>query len=245
MSKTLRCIIIDDEPLARKGMELLIADLSYLRIDAQFSNAIEAKEYVNNNEVDLLFLDIEMPGLSGLEFIQSLKRQPLVILCTAYPQFALEAYELDVIDYLVKPIAFNRFFKAVEKAKEIHELIAKSKSSTTIDDITEEFFFIKSDRKLIKLFHKDIRYIRGLKDYVMVHTTDNKYITAMNIKTIHKQLPDQIFARVNKSNLINVDHLTSIDHDLIIMDNDEFTLGNTYKEHFLQTYIKDKLIKRS
>lgn len=238
------CIVIDDEPLARKGMELLIKEIPYLQLETQFSNAIEAKEYVDNNEVDLLFLDIEMPGINGLEFIQSLKNQPLVILCTAYPQFALEAFELDVIDYLVKPIAFNRFFKAVEKAKEIFDLFSKSKFSTTIDEIAEEFFFIKSERKLIKLFYKDIRYIRGLKDYVMVHTTNDKFITAMNIKTIHKQLPDKIFARVNKSTLINVDHLSSIDHDLIIMDKDEFTLGNTYKEHFLSTYIKDKLIKR-
>jgi DNA-binding LytR/AlgR family response regulator len=242
MTKPLRCIVVDDEPLARKGMELLIAELSYLELEEEFSNGIEAMDYLKSNEIDLIFLDIEMPGLNGLDFLKSLKQKTQVILCTAYPQFALEAFELDVIDYLVKPIAFNRFYKAAEKAKEFHELFQSPQQ--TIDNITDQFIFIRSERKLVKLFFKDIKYIKGLKDYVMIYTTKDKYITAMNVKTIHKQLPDSTFARVNKSVVINVDYLTSVDHDLILLSEDEFTLGNTYKDYFLKTYIKDKLLKR-
>ncbi len=242
MAHSLNCIVVDDEPLARKGMELLIDELSSLNLLGQFSNAIDAQEFISSNDVHLIFLDVEMPGFNGLEFIKSLKSNPLVILCTAYPQFALEAFDLDVLDYLVKPIAFPRFFKAVEKAKEFHHLATTNK--TEFESATEEFIFIKSERKLYKLFFKDIIFIKGLKDYVMVHTADEKYITAMNIKTIYKQLPREIFARVNKSNIINVDFLTSIETDSLRLDHLEFTLGNTYREEFLSTYIKDKVLKR-
>lgn len=238
----MNCIIVDDEPLARKGMELLVKELSYLNLKEQFPNAILAREYIMKNEVDLMFLDIEMPGLNGLEFIRSLKQKPLVILSTAYPQFALEAFELDVVDYLVKPVAFSRFFKAVEKAREFHEL--SNQKDSVIDSIEEEFIFIRSERKIIKLFFKDIVYIKGLKDYVMIYTQTDKFITAMNIKTIHSQLPNEIFTRVNKSHLINVQYLSSVDHDLIYLDKLEFTLGNTYREHFISTFISDKLLKR-
>jgi len=238
----MNCIIVDDEPLARKGIELLVQELSYLNLLDQFPNALLAKDYLDKNEVDLMFLDIEMPGLNGLEFIRSLKQKPFVILSTAYPQFALEAFELDVVDYLVKPVALSRFLKAVERAKEYYEL--SNQKNTVIDSIEDDFIFIRSERKIIKLFFKDIIYIKGLKDYVMIYTREEKYITAMNIKTIHKQLPHDIFARINKSNLINTQLLTSVDHDLIYLDELEFTLGNTYRDHFLTNHVNKKLLKR-
>lgn len=242
MKDVLNCIIVDDEPFARQGMELLINELSYLNLVGNFSNAIKAKEFIDQNQVDLLFLDIEMPGLSGLDFIRSIKAKPWVILCTAYPQFALDAFELDVIDYLVKPIAFDRFFKAVEKVREFHLLTQMNDSS--LEEIEEDYVFIKSNRKLFKLFFQDIIYIKGLKDYVVVHTADEKYVTAMNIKTIHSKLPNKIFVRVNKSHLININKLTSVEYDSIFLGHQEFTLGNTYKEDFLKIHIGDKIIKR-
>ncbi len=238
----MNCIIVDDEPLGRKGMELLVDELHYLTLKDQFPNAILAKEYLDNNAIDLIFLDIEMPGLNGLDFIRSLKQSPLIILSTAYPQFALEAFELDVVDYLVKPVAFGRFLKAVEKAKEFYELL--NKKETTIDSIQDDFIFIRSERKIIKLFFSDIKYIKGLKDYVMIYTIDDKFITAMNIKTIHSKIPNQIFTRINKSHVINIKFLTSIEHDVVYLGNSEFTLGNTYRDHFISTFISDKLIKR-
>ena len=151
----MRCIIVDDEPLAREGMELNIAELSYLELVGQFSTAVDALNFLNNQSVDLMFLDIQMPGLSGLDFIRSLKEKPMIILSTAYQQYALEGFELDVIDYLVKPIRLKRFIQAVSKAKELHELKQKAEQNT--GTINEADLYIRADRKYIRIFFKDIK----------------------------------------------------------------------------------------
>lgn len=236
------CIIVDDEPLARKGVELNVKELPWLEIVAQFPNAIQASDYLSNNEVDLMFLDIEMPGLRGLDFLQTLKSDVIVILTTAYPQYALDAFELNVCDYLVKPIRFDRFFKAVNKAKEI--ILLKQQGNVEVAEVTDEFFYIKSDRKYIKLQYNDIRWIKGMKDYVMIHTPKSKYMTAMNLKTILSKLPDQIFARVSKSYIINVNAIDEIDVDSIYINSEEIMLSQTYKEDFLNKHIRGKLFKR-
>jgi DNA-binding LytR/AlgR family response regulator len=183
-----------------------------------------------------------MPGINGIEYIKSLKESPLIILTTAYPQFALEAFELDVLDYLLKPIRFERFFKAVNKCKEILHLQKQGK--TEIENIEEDHFYIKADRKYVKLYFKDVLYIKGMKDYVMIFTNTNKYMTALNIKTIFAQLPKAIFARVSKSYLINVNQIDAIDIDSIMIGNEEVPLGNSYKEAFLKQHVKGKLFKR-
>lgn len=239
----MKCIIVDDEPLAREGIELNIEDVNYLNLVGQFGNALTANDFLQNNEVDLMFLDIQMPGITGLEFIRSLKQQPLVILTTAYPQYALEGFELDVIDYLVKPIRLQRFIKAANKAKEIYDL--RQQASHTVESVEQEFIYIKADRKYIRIFYKDIQYIKGMKDYVMIYTQDKKKImTAMNIKTINKQLPDSIFVRVNKSYIININYIQSIDIDFINLGAIEIPLGRTYRDNFLNNYVKTNLIER-
>ncbi len=240
MSK-ISCIIVDDEPFARKGIELNLKEIDWIEIKGQFPNAIKASDYLNNNEVDIMFLDIEMPGLNGLEFLKTLKERPIVILTTAYPQFALEAFELEVFDYLVKPIRFERFFQAVTRAKEV---IETSKIKSELSEITEEYFYIKSDRKYIKLYYKDVKWIKGLKDYVMLFTDSEKYMTALNIKTIYSKLPKHIFARVSKSYIINVNNIDSIDVDTILINKEEIPLGASFKDEFIKTHIKDKLLKR-
>ncbi|RMG77675.1 MAG: DNA-binding response regulator, partial [Bacteroidetes bacterium] len=192
----MKCIIVDDEPLAREGIELNIKEMGGLTLVGQFGNALSANDFLSQNEVDLMFLDIEMPGITGLDFIRSLKNQPLTILTTAYPQYALEGFELDVVDYLIKPIRLQRFMKAVNKATEFYNLLRQS--GHTIESVSNDFIYIKSDRKYIRLFFKDIQYIKGMKDYVMLYTTNDRIMTAMNIKTIHKQLPASVFARVSK-----------------------------------------------
>ncbi len=240
--KKISCIIVDDEPLARKGIELNVKELDWLEIKGQFPNAIKAGDFLKANEVDIMFLDIEMPGLKGLDFIKTLQSNVIVILTTAYPQFALEAYELEVFDYLVKPIRFERFYQSVNRARDIVELNRKDKSELT--DIQEEYFYIKADRKYFKLYYKDVLYIKGLKDYVMIFTQKDKYMTAMNIKTIYSKLPAAIFARVSKSYIINVNAIDSIDVDTIYIGKEEVPLGTSYKEVFLSTYIKGKLFKR-
>lgn len=239
----MKCIIVDDEPLAREGMQLLVDDVSFLESQGSFGNAFSALEYLSKNEVDIIFLDIEMPGLDGIGFIKSLNYQPFVILTTAYPQYALEAFELDVSDYLVKPIKNERFLKAVYKVKEIHDL--KTIGMYELEKAEEEHIFIRYERKFLKLFFKDMLYINGLKDYVMIHTKHGKYITAMNLKTTMSQLPGEIFIRTSKSYAINQKCIKSIDHDFITLeDGSEVPLGNAYKEEFRKQVVNDKLVDR-
>lgn len=238
----MKCIIVDDEPLAREGIELNIQQVSFLELCGQFSNAMAANDYMQREQVDLLFLDIEMPGITGLDFIRSLKNQPLVILTTAYPQYALESFELDVLDYLLKPIRLERFIKACNKAQEIFQL--KKGSSNTVESIESDFIYIKSERKYIRLFYKDIHYIKGMKDYVMLYTEQKRIITAMNISTISKQLPATIFARVSKSYVINIQYIDAVEQDLIQLAGEEIPFGRTYRESFITNYVKKNLIGR-
>lgn len=242
MTKNYKCIVIDDEPLARQGMKFHIDDLPILKLEGEFANAIKAGEYLSKNEVDIIFLDIEMPGITGLEFLRMIPHNSMVILTTAYPQYALEAFELDVIDYLLKPIKFDRFTIAVNKAIEIIEL--KNSGYTELGEQEESEIYIKSDRKYIKLKYDDIHYIKGLKDYVIVHTIDSKYITALNVKTILNKLPAKQFARVSKSYIVNIDKINSVDVDTIYLGKQEIPLGNTYKEAFINNHINSKLLKR-
>lgn len=239
----MRCIIIDDEPLAREGMELLILEVPYLESVQSFGSGIQALDYLAKNEVDLIFLDIEMPGLNGLDFIKTLSNQPFIILTTAYPQYALEAFELQVSDYLVKPIRLERFLKAVYKVKEIFDL--KNNEMYQVDNLEEEHIYIRHERTFVKLFYKDILYINGLKDYVMIHTTEGKYVTAMNLKTIMSKLPESIFIRTSKSFGMNINRIKSVELDFVNLDNDsQVPLGNSYKEEFKKRVIEGRLVDR-
>ena len=239
----MKCIIIDDEPLAREGIELLIPEASFLEHIQSFGSGVQALDYLGANEVDLIFLDIEMPGLNGLDFIKTLNFQPFIILTTAYPQYALEAFELQVSDYLVKPIRLERFLKAVYKVKEIHDL--KQNEMYQVDNLEEEHIFIRHERKYVKLFYKDILFINGLKDYVMIHTPEGKFVTAMNLKTIMSKLPESIFIRTSKSYALNINRVKSVDLDFINLDNEvQVPLGNSYKEEFKKRVISDRLVDR-
>jgi len=221
-------IIVDDEP--------------FLDHHGDFANALMTSDYLTKNDVDLIFLDIEMPGLNGLDFVRAMTKQPHIILCTAYPQYALESYELDVIDYLVKPIKFDRFFKAINKVKDYLELDKESKS--TVDNYEESFMYIKSDRQYVKVLYNDVLYIKGMKDYVVIHTKQKKYMTSMNVKTILAQLPDTLFARISKSYIIQVQQIKSIGVDTIYTEANELPLGPSYKEAFIEKFVKTNLVSR-
>lgn len=242
MGQMIKYIIVDDEPLAREGMSLNCEQVPFLDPKGSFPNAIEAAEFLNKNPIDLMFLDIEMPGLSGLEFIRSLKNAPQIILCTAYPQYALESYELDVTDYLVKPIKFERFFKAVNKVRDYMNL--NTGLPSTIDDYGDSYMFIKSDRQFVKIYYDDVLYIKGMKDYVVIHTTKGKFMTAMNVKTILGQLPKNLFARTSKSFVLQVKKITSISVDTIYMEELELPLGPSYKEAFIKDFVNTNLVSR-
>jgi len=238
----MNCIIIDDEPLARKGVKLLCDQIGCILVSAEFSSAIESHTFLQKNKnIDLIFLDIEMPGLNGLEFIRTLPHNVHIILTTAYPQYALEAFELDVVDYLLKPIKLDRFLKAINK---VNDLLQSSHSEYALDQSDKEFIYIKSERKYVKLLLENIKYIKGQKDYVMIYTTDSRYMTAMNIGTAIAKLPDTLFARVSKSYIINVSWITEIDTDFVFLDDIDIPLGLTFKEDFLKKFVKGKLLER-
>jgi DNA-binding LytR/AlgR family response regulator len=238
------CIVVDDEPLARQGMELHIANVGSLQLLGSFSNPLAAADFLHKEEVDLMFLDINMPELSGLDFLKALRDAPLVIFTTAYPQYALESYELDAIDYLVKPIRIERFLKAVNKAENHLKLLQQEAKNSHVEKIEEDFVFIKADRKFFKINFKDILYIEGLKDYVVIYTIDNKIITSMNVKTISAQLPASVFARVSKSYIVNVKHINSFDNELVYINGNEIPIGQSFKDDFIKQYIDGKIVKR-
>jgi DNA-binding LytR/AlgR family response regulator len=238
------CIVVDDEPLARQGMDMMIGTVSSLSLLGSFSNALAANDFLIKGKTDLMFLDINMPELGGLDFLKSLRDAPLVIFTTAYPQYALESYELDAIDYLVKPIRVERFLKAVNKAENHLKLLQQDNGQHLVESIADDFIFIKADRKYLRIHFKDILYIEGLKDYVIIYTKDQKIITSMNVKTIAAQLPASIFARVSKSYLVNVTHIDSFDTELVYIQNNEIPLGQSFKDDFIRQYVEGRIVKR-
>ncbi|MBR5983249.1 MAG: response regulator transcription factor [Bacteroidales bacterium] len=236
----MKCIIVDDEPLAREGMRMNIEELDNLELVGEFASAAEASKFLLKNKVDLMFLDVEMPGTNGIDFLKNLDNPPMVILTTAYPQYAVEAYELDVVDYLVKPIKFERFVRSVAKADEIMKMSA---SPCIFDAYEDKFIFIKSDRKYVKVNFDDLLFIEGLKDYVIIHATHGKYMTAMNVKTIFNKLPENIFFRVSKSYIVNVNHIDDIDGAYINIKGNQVPIGRSYRDSFVD-YINTRLLRR-
>ena len=236
----IKCIIVDDEPLAREGMRMNIEELDNLELVGEFASAAEASKFLLKNKVDLMFLDVEMPGTNGIDFLKNLDNPPMVILTTAYPQYAVEAYELDVVDYLVKPIKFERFVRSVAKAGEILKMSA---SPCIFDAYEDKFIFIKSERKYVKVNFDDLLFIEGLKDYVIIHATHGKYMTAMNVKTIFNKLPENTFFRVSKSYIVNVNHIDDIDGAYINIKGNQVPIGRSYRDSFVD-YINTRLLRR-
>ena len=226
----LRCIAVDDEPLALELLEYNISKVSYLQLIAKCSNAMEAMKVLQQEHADLIFLDIQMPGLTGLQFIQSMKEKPMIILITAYEKYALEGFNLDVLDYLVKPVSLDRFVKACNKAKELYELRNKSKSK----DITSnpDYFFVNVDYSLVKINFNDIKYVEGLKDYIKIHlkSSPRAVITRMAMKVIEEELPVTKFLRIHKSYIVSLDHITAIRKNSVFIDEMELPVGENFRE---------------
>ena len=219
----MNCLIVDDEPLARIGMERLIRQYSQLKLLGSFKNTAGIADFLKKNEVHLLFLDIEMPGINGLEFARTLPEQTLVIFTTAYSQYALDSYEVDALDYLVKPITPERF----KKAESYHQLLTQQKTDFEATDT--QCISIRANRRNYRIAHSDILYIEALKDYVIIHTFTDKYITWINLKNIHSQLPSALFVRVNKSCVVNVQHISSYTHQFVCIGETEIPIGRAYE----------------
>lgn len=234
------CIIVDDEPLAREEMQSLIQEVSQLQIIGKFSNAVTALEFLKTTTTDLIFLDIEMPQVTGLEFAEKLPKQSLVIFTTAYSQYALKSYELDAIDYLLKPIDKTRIEKAINKAVAYNKLLSAETEKGTVEGNDTDFLLIKADRRYYRINNKDIRFIEGLKDYIVIHTRNQKLITAMNLKTMHQKLPAG-FLRVSKSYVVNKEYIDSFDNHNIYLGETEIPLGDVYRKEFFKSYAGDFL----
>jgi DNA-binding LytR/AlgR family response regulator len=234
----MNCIIVDDEPLAREGMLLLLQGIPGLTINGCFNSAKKARDYLQDNTADLIFLDIEMPGTNGLDFAASVPKDTLVIFTTAYSQYALKSYEVDAIDYLVKPVIKERLEKAVSKAFAYKNLLGRR---GTTESMESDFMLIKAERRYHKILFKDILYIEGLKDYVVIYVEDNKIITAMNLKTIHAHLDAARFARVSKSYVVNIGYIDSFDNHTIYIKNAEVPIGDVFRKDFLELYLGKKL----
>ena len=226
----LRCLAIDDEPLALELLEDNISKVPYLQLVALCANPIEAMQVLQQESVDLIFLDIQMPGLTGLQFIQSLAQKPMFILITAYEKYALDGYSLDVIDYLVKPVSLERFIKACNKAWELHQLKTKQPAVKEKESVPE-YLFVNVEYSLVKLVIANIMWIEGLKDYIKIHLHNAKpVVTRMNMKTIEDQLPPSKFLRIHKSYIVSVDYITAIRKSSVFMDDMELPVGENYRD---------------
>lgn len=235
----MNCIIVDDEPLAREAIELLVKDISGLTLTSTFNNAASAAKFMNEHPVDLLFLDIQMPGITGIEFARTIPKKTLIIFTTAYTEYALDSYEVDAIDYLIKPVDPERFKRAVEKAFSYHSLLSQEEKEN-IEPIADEYFFVKSDRKYFKVNFEDILFVEGLKDYVILQLSEQRIITRMNLKAIYDILPKSLFLRVNKSYIVNTAQIEAFDNNDIFIKNYEIAIGNSYRDIFFEEFVTRK-----
>ena len=234
----MKCIIVDDEPIARKGIEKLVRQVPALKLLGSFENADAASGFMKDRAVDLIFLDIQMPGLNGLDFARQIGKTTLVIFTTAYAEFALDSYEVDAVDYLVKPVHPARFERAVEKALSYHKMLLSEEENPRIEQVEGEFMFIKSDRRFFRVTFKDILFIEGLKDYVIIQTENQKLITHTNLKNAHKLLPQNKFLRVNRSYIVNRDRIDSFSNNDVFIGPHEISIGNFYRDDFFEQMIR-------
>lgn len=234
----IRCLVVDDEPLAIHIVEDYISKVPFLQLVKATTNPIEALTMVQDGGIDLVFLDVQMPELTGMQFLKIANGKAKVILTTAYPQYALDGYELDVVDYLLKPIAFDRFFKSVQKAQSvIRPVVAapapvKEETQAQYDDFMSDFIFVKTEHKIQKVYLHDILFIEGLKDYISIFTPDERIITLQNMKKMEDALPEKHFVRVHKSYIVALNKIDSIERSRISIGDKVIPIGDTYRDQF-------------
>lgn len=237
----IKCLIIDDEPLAQRVIEKYATDLSFLEIAGKCNRAVEAIEYLHQQQIDLLFLDIDMPGLSGIEFLKTLKHPPLVIITTAYKEYALEGYELDVIDYLMKPFGFDRFLKALQRVQDHLATRNREDDPGPLSDNTPEdqFVFVKSGKKTFRINLNELQYVEALGDYVKIYTRERMIVSYQSLKHIESILPSALFPRVHKSYLISLARVELIEGNQVRIGDKYIPIGLNYRTEF------EKLLRTS
>jgi DNA-binding LytR/AlgR family response regulator len=238
MSTTrLKCIITDDEPFARKGLQGYIGQIDFLDLRGICENAIELNSQLKREPVDLLFLDIEMPYLTGIEFLKQLATPPRVIFTTAYEKYAVQGFELEVLDYLLKPISFDRFMKAANKA---FDYFRQQQTPAA----TEDYIFVKADSRLEKIAFADILFAEALENYVAIYTREKKIITHLTLKMLQEKLPPAAFVQPHKSYLVAIDKINSIEGNILHITQYQVPISKYQKEEIMEKIVNSKLLKR-
>ena len=239
----LNCIIVDDEPVARKILQEYVEDIDFLQIVGMAENPLKANSLLLSEKVDLMFLDINMPKMSGIDFLKTGSRLPLTILTTAYSDYALEGFELYVLDYLVKPFSADRFLKACMKAKEYYEL--KNGTDGKISNLPgADYCFVKCDGRIEKVFFDELIYVEAMMNYIILHTETRKLIVYLTIKSILEQLPPEMFLKIHKSTIINIKKVKSIEGNSINLGKTNVVISQNLQDSAMKAILKNRLFKR-
>lgn len=236
MSKQLTCVIVDDEPPAIRLLEKYVAKISFLELKGTYTNPLEALQNIEKEHIDLIFLDIQMPEITGIQLSKIINQRTKVIFTTAYPQFALESYDVSAVDYLLKPIEFEKFYKAALKVNQ---------KETVVETISknDEYLFFKTDgkNKFSKVFTSDILYVEGLKNYISIYLKDKRVITYSTLKHVAENLPKSNFIQIHKSYIVSIKHIDKIDNDSLFINQEELPIGNTYRKLFFEKIANNQL----
>lgn len=236
----LNCLIVDDEPAARRLLQEYIEEIDFLKLVGVAENPLKAAGLLNTEQVDLIFLDVNMPKMNGMEFLRSSTNLPMVIMTTAYGQYALDGFEMAVVDYLVKPFSLERFLKAVQKAFDLEQLKQKAVSDTA----ETGYFFVKSNGRIERVNHDDLLYVEAMSNYVTLYTKTAKLVVYLTIKGIIEQLPSGKFVQVHKSAIVNLDKINSIEGNMLRIGDAKITVGQNFHDEAMKKILKDKFLKR-
>lgn len=235
----IKCLIIDDEPVARQGLIEHVHQIEFLYLVAECKNAIEAAEWLQKEKIDLIFLDIQMPKISGIDFLKNLKNPPLTVFSTAYPEYAIEGFALDVIDYLIKPVSFSRFLKSAMKAKEY----LYNTSGNNADYRHNDFFFVKCSNKIDKIMINEVLYVESMANYVVIYTKNKKYVTYLTFKGIEDQLPADMFVKIHRSYLVALSAIDSIEGNELTIGNIKLVISKNFRNDVMAR-ISQFMLKR-
>ncbi|HWB26887.1 MAG TPA: LytTR family DNA-binding domain-containing protein [Chitinophagaceae bacterium] len=240
----INCVIIDDEPLAREGIANYVREIDFLHLVKTCENTLELSALLDEHAVDLIFLDIQMPKMNGIDFLKIAQKLPMVIITTAFPTYALESFQLNVLDYLLKPITFERFFKAVNKAKDYHHLVTQ-RSNAAAGKVPQEadYFFIKCGNKYERIYINEILYIEGMQNYVAIYTHKGKYITLQQLKSWEQRLDSHLFIRVHKSYIVSKSKIDRIEGNELFIQTHTVPISRNYREQVIEQVVTHKLYR--
>ena len=231
----IKCIITDDEPVARKGLRGYIEKIDFLTLTGECEDAIQLNTLLKTQQVDLIFLDIEMPEMTGLELLSNLTNPPKVIIVSTYEQYALKGYEFEVVDYLLKPVSFDRFLKS---ANRIHDLLQTEQKDA------DDYIFVKSDKQLKKILFRDILFIESMENYVIIQTVSSKEIVYTTLKQIHESLPQDIFQQTHRSYIVNIDQVNAIDGNLLNVNSHKIPVARNLRDNVFNLILNNRLITK-